>query len=351
VRDLVIAGSKIGGSNPPFLIAEVGINHNGSREIAFAMIRAAKEAGADAVKFQTFKAEEFCSDPAQMFTYKSQGKEITESMLEMFRRYEFSRVDWIAIREECDRADIVFMSTPQNRSDLQLLLELGIPAIKIGSDDFTNLPLLKSYAETKLPIVLSCGMADLGEVDRSLNAVGALDGYPTVLLLCTSQYPTPPQDVNLRKMQTLRGAYPDLVLGFSDHSQGVLASSLALALGATVFEKHFTLDRNLSGPDHWFSENPETLGEWTGSVRRAYTMMGSPIVRPTIAEREMRVLARRSVVALRDMKIGDICDEQNVGLCRPGNGLGPEMLDFILGGKITRDVRSGEMLKFGDVTK
>jgi N,N'-diacetyllegionaminate synthase len=351
VRDLVIAGSKIGGSNPPFLIAEVGINHNGSRETALAMIRAAKAAGADAVKFQTFKAEEFCSDPALMFTYKSQGKEITESMLEMFRRYEFSRVDWIAIREECDRADIVFMSTPQNRSDLDLLLELGIPAIKIGSDDFTNVPLLKSCAETKLPIVLSCGMADLGEVDRSLNAIGALDGYPTVLLLCTSQYPTPPQDVNLRKMQTLRGAYPDLVLGFSDHSQGVLASSLALALGATVFEKHFTLDRNLSGPDHWFSENSETLGEWIGSIRRAYTMMGSPIVRPTIAEREMRVLARRSVVALRDMKIGDICDEQNVGLRRPGNGLGPEMLDFILGGKITRDVRSGELLKFGDVTK
>jgi len=351
VRDLVIAGSKIGGSNPPFLIAEVGINHNGSRETAFAMIRAAKAAGADAVKFQTFKAEEFCSDPAQMFAYKSQGKEITESMLLMFRRYEFSRADWIAIREECDRADIVFMSTPQNRSDLDLLLELGIPAIKIGSDDFTNLPLLKSYAETKLPIVLSCGMADLGEVDRSLNTVGALDGYPTVLLLCTSQYPTPPQDVNLRKMQTLRGAYPDLVLGFSDHSQGVLASSLALALGATVFEKHFTLDRNLPGPDHWFSENPETLGEWIGSIRRAFTMMGSPIVRPTIAEREMRVLARRSVVALRDMKIGDICDEHNVGMRRPGNGLGPEMLDFILGGKIARDVRSGELLKFGDVTK
>jgi N,N'-diacetyllegionaminate synthase len=351
MSDIVIAGRQIGTQYAPFVIAEAGINHNGERGKAFAMIHAAKTAGADAVKFQTFKAAEFCSDPNQMFTYKSQGKEVTESMLAMFQRYELSRDDWFAIRKECDRAGIVFMSTPQNRSDLDLLLEIGIPAVKIGSDDFTNLPLLKSYAQTKLPIILSCGMADMGEVYRSLETVGALDGYPTVLLLCTSQYPTPPQDVNLRKLITLRAAFPDLTLGFSDHSQGPLASSLATALGAAVFEKHFTLDHDLPGPDHWFSENPQTLAQWVKAIRDAHVMQGSAVVRPTAAEREMRVLARRSIVAARDIKRGDLCSEDNIGLRRPGNGLAPGLLDFVLGGKAMRDIKSGELLKFGDVEK
>ncbi|HET7086169.1 MAG TPA: N-acetylneuraminate synthase family protein [Rhizomicrobium sp.] len=351
MTDIAIAGRPIGTAHAPFIIAEAGINHNGERQKAFAMIHAAKAAGADAVKFQTFKAAEFCGDPNQMFTYKSQGKDVTESMLAMFTRYELSREDWFVIRAECDRAGIVFMSTPQNRGDLDLLLEIGIPAVKIGSDDFTNLPLLKSYAQTKLPIIMSCGMADLGEVYRSLEAVGALDGYPVVLLLCTSQYPTPPVDANLRKLSTLRAAFPALTLGFSDHTQGPLASSLATALGAAVFEKHFTLDHDLPGPDHWFSETPDTLREWVTAIRTAHVMLGSPVVRPTAAERDMRVLARRSITAARDIRRGDICTEDNIGLRRPGNGLAPGLLDYVLGGKAVRDIKSGELLKFGDVEK
>lgn len=351
MTDITIAGRPIGTQHAPFIIAEAGINHNGERDKAFAMIHAAKAAGADAVKFQTFKAAEFCSDPSQMFTYKSQGRSVTESMLAMFQRYELSRDDWFAIRKECDRAGIVFMSTPQNRSDLDLLLEIGIPAVKIGSDDFTNLPLLKSYAQSGLPIILSCGMADMAEVYRSLDMVGALDGYPTVLLLCTSQYPTPPADVNLRKLTTLHAAFPNLTLGFSDHSQGLLASSLAVALGAAVFEKHFTLDHDLPGPDHWFSENPQSLQEWVSAIRTAHVMLGTAVVRPTAAERDMRILARRSIVAARDIKKGEVCSEDNVGLRRPGNGLAPGLLDFVLGGKATRDIESGEMLRFGDVDK
>jgi sialic acid synthase SpsE len=351
MKEITIAGHRIGPQHPPFIIAEAGINHNGERDKAFAMIHAAKAAGANAVKFQTFKAAEFCGDPNQTYTYKSQGKEVTESMLVMFKRYELAREDWFAIREECDRTGIVFMSTPQNRSDLDLLMEIGIPAVKIGSDDFTNLPLLKSYAQTNLPIILSCGMADLGEVHRSLETVGALDGYPTVLLLCTSQYPTPPVDVNLRKLITLRAAFPNLTVGFSDHTQGPLASSLAAALGASVFEKHFTLDHDLPGPDHWFSETPDTLKEWVSAIRSAHVMLGSPVVRPTAAEREMRILARRSIVAARDIRRGDFCTEDNVGLRRPGNGLAPALLDFVLGGRAMRDIKSGELLKFGDVEK
>jgi N,N'-diacetyllegionaminate synthase len=245
---------KTGGE--PFIVAEVGINHNGELSKALEMIEVAKEAGVDAVKFQTFKASEFVSDAEQMFTYSSQGKQVTESMLAMFSRYELRIEDWAKIKEKCERENILFLSTPQNYSDLELLLKIGIPAIKVGSDDFTNIPLLKQYSTIGLPMIISSGMADLSEVFNALDAVNFSAGSPTILLICTSQYPTPIEDVNLLKLETLRSIFPRLTLGFSDHTQGFLAASLAVALGACFFEKHFTLDTNLPGPDHWFSENP-----------------------------------------------------------------------------------------------
>lgn len=343
-----IGDRLIGEGQSCFLIAEAGINHNGELEKAFAMINAAKEAGADAVKFQTFKGEEFITDPDLPYTYVSQGKEITESMLKMFQRYEFNREEWCLIKQKCDEKGIMFLSTPQNRSDLDLLLEIGIPAIKVGSDDFTNLPLLKSYSQTKLPMIVSCGMSDLAEVYRALEAVGSLDGYPTVLMLCTSQYPTPPQDVNLLKLRTLTDAFPMVLLGFSDHTQGNLASSLAVAFSAVVFEKHFTLSHNLPGPDHWFSEDPVGLKQWVNSIRDALIMMGSADVRPTEAELSARTLARRSIVAIRDINEGDLLTDTNVGLRRPGNGLPPEMLDKIIGLRATRRISKGSLLQLGD---
>ena len=225
-----INNQKLKNYGEPFIVAEAGINHNGELVKAFEMIEVAKQSGVDAVKFQTFKAEEFCGDKKQTFTYKSQGKKITESMFEMFKRYEFSRDEWFQIKQKCDDENILFLSTPQNRSDLDLLLELGLPVIKVGSDDFTNLPLLEDYATTKLPMIVSCGMSDLAEVYQALDIIGTFEGYPTILLLCTSQYPTPPEDVNILKLKTLSNAFPDLVLGFSDHTQGSLASSLASAI-------------------------------------------------------------------------------------------------------------------------
>lgn len=346
--ELQIAGMKIREDSPPFIIAEAGINHNGELEKAFDMIKMAKEAGADAVKFQTFKAEEFISDPLQTYTYKSQGKEVTESMLEMFKRYEFNREEWFSIKRRCNEEKIEFLSTPQNPSDLRLLLEVGIPAIKVGSDDFTNLPLLRSYAETKLPMLVSCGMADLSEVYQSLEAIGALDGYPTALMLCTSRYPTPSEDVNLLKLRTLSNAFPMIVLGFSDHTQGPLASSLAVAMGASVFEKHFTLDHNLPGPDHWFSEDPIGLKEWCASIKKAYTMMGDHIVRPAKSEMPMRLLARRSIVALKEIHRGELLSSGNIGLKRPGDGLPAALFDKITGLKAAKSIEKGSLLKWGD---
>jgi len=349
-RPFQIAGRSIGPSDPPYCIAEVGINHNGDVAIAKKMIETAKSAGADAVKFQTFKAEEFCGDPRQTFTYQSQGKTVTESMLTMFQRYEFPPETWREIKSHCEAVGIAFFSTPQNRSDLDLLMKIGVPAIKVGSDDFTNLPLLRSYAESKLPLILSCGMSDLAEVHQALETVGWFDGYPVALLLCTSQYPTSPKDVNVAKLTTLQQAFPRLLVGFSDHTQGALAAALAVARGARVFEKHFTLDHDLPGPDHWFSEEPDGLAEWVNTIRCSDVLMGGPFVRPTEAEKDMRVLARRSVVSLRDIAEGEVFDVKNVGLRRPGEGLPPIMFEQVLGLKATRAIRQGERLSLGDMT-
>ena len=348
MTQIKIKNYAVGHDCKPFIVAEAGINHNGEIEKAFKMIELAKDAGVDAIKFQTFKAEEFVGDPKQKFTYKSQGKEVTESMLEMFRRYEFSRHDWFQIKKKCDDEKILFLSTPQNRSDLDLLLELGIPAIKVGSDDFTNLPLLKNYSSTGLPMILSCGMSNLAEIYEAFNAIGALDGYPTILLLTTSSYPTLPEDVNLLRLETLSKTFPMIPLGFSDHTQGPLASSLAVALGATIFEKHFTLDHNLPGPDHWFSEDPAGLKDWVNSIRKSFVMMGSNIVRSNTAEQHMKTLARRSIVAIRDISEGETLDADNVGLRRPGNGLPPTMIEYVYGLKAIRKIHKGSLLKFGD---
>jgi N,N'-diacetyllegionaminate synthase len=346
--EILIGGRKVGDGHPPFIIAEAGINHNGEVESALAMVRIARDAGADAIKFQTFRAAEIVGDPTQTYSYRSQGKDVTESMLAMFRRCELPRQAWFAIKAEADRQGIMFLSTPQNRTDLDLLLEVGVPVVKVGSDDFTNSPLLKSYATTGLPIILSCGMADMTEVRSALTAVGALDGYPTVLLLCTSQYPTPPGDVNLRKLATLRAAFPSLTLGYSDHTQGPLAASVATAFGAAVFEKHFTMSHDLPGPDHWFSEDPAGLAAWVQAIRTAHAMLGSAAMQPTAAERDMRAIARRSIVAVRDIARGQTLTEDNIGLRRPGTGLTADMFEQALGRIATRDLQAGEVLQLGD---
>ena len=347
MRRISIAGREIGEGCAPFIIAEVGLNHNGELTKALEMIEVAKRAGVDAVKFQTFRAEEFVGDPAMTFTYRSAGRTVTESMLEMFRRYELKREDWGVIRRHCDQQGILFMSTPQNRSDLDLLLEVGIPAVKVGSDDFTNLPLLASYARTKLPMIVSCGMSNLGEVHHALEAVGTLDGYPTVLLVCTSQYPTPPEDANVLRIRALREAYPDLPIGYSDHTQGSTASTLAVGLGAAVFEKHFTLDQALPGPDHWFSETPASLEEWASSIRRAHAMLGSPVVRPTRKELENKKEFQRVIVAGQDIAGGEAFTPENLVMRRmPGGvGLAPKIASVLLGRRSRRSYRKGEIIE------
>lgn len=338
-RPFSIAGRKIGPDELPYCIAEVGINHNGDIDVAKKMIEAAKAAGADAVKFQTFKAEEFCGDSDQTFTYKSQGKQITESMLEMFRRYEFSEASWLEIKEYCDVTGITFFSTPQNTSDLRLLQNIGVPAVKIGSDDFVNLPLISKYQQAGLPLILSCGMSDLAEVHQGLLAASWFDGYPVALLLCTSQYPTPPNDVHIAKLTTLQQAFPGLLTGFSDHTEGPLAASLALARGARIFEKHFTLDKTLPGPDHWFSEDPAGLTEWINHIHTSDLILGSPLVVPTRSELQNKKEFQRVIVAASHIRAGEILSDTNLMMKRVagGQGLPPSMYRRLVGKSSWKD--------------
>lgn len=344
-----VCDKSIGNGHAPFIILEAGINHNGEIQNAEQMIKAAKNIGADAIKFQTFKASEFIADTSQQFTYRSQGKEITESMLKMFQRYEFSKDAWFQIKKMCDDTGIIFMSTPQNESDLNLLLDIGVPALKVGSDDFTNLPLLEKYSSTGLPLFMSCGMADLGEVHDAIIATDALARNDVLLMLCTSQYPTPAEDVNISKLKTLAAAFPNLPLGFSDHTQGDTAAILATAMGAIAFEKHFTLSHDLPGPDHWFSETPDTASSWVASLRSAHQMIGSGSIIPTTKEIEMRKLARRSVTALCDIEAGDIFTNDNLGLMRPGSGLPPKMINHFIGQKSRTNIKISQQMKFSDI--
>lgn len=348
MSNIKIGNYNIENYGNPFIIAEAGINHNGDINLAYKMIEVAKKSGANAIKFQTFKANEFVSDYSQTYTYKSKGKYITESMLKMFERYEFSKDNWSKIVNKCKLEEIMFLSTPQNPSDLDFLLNFDIKAIKVGSDDFNNIPLLKYYASKNLPLILSCGMADMAEIYNSLSTVGAFDGFPVILLLCTSQYPTPPEDVNLLKLKTLKNSFPMINIGFSDHTQGFLASSLAVSFGACVFEKHFTLDNNLEGPDHWFSENPESLEQWVKSIITSHKMMGSPILRPTDKENEIKKIARRTLSASLDIKKGELLDNTNICLLRPNTGISSIYLEEVIGKHATKNIKRGDKIQFGD---
>jgi len=343
-----ISEHLIGKDHKPFIMAEAGLNHNGDLERAFEMIKIAKNSGTTAIKFQTFSANEIVLDKNLVYTYQNQGSNITEPLYDILHRCEFSKNEWQSIKNKCEEHKILFLSTVQNPSDLELLLDIGISAIKIGSDDFTTLPLLKEFTKTNLPIILSCGMANMEEIFTTLETIGALDGYPTVLMLTTSQYPTPAEDVNIKKLQSLSKTFPTIELGFSDHTIGTTAATLASALGACVFEKHFTLDHNLSGPDHWFAANPKELHEWVDAICTSHQMLGNAEIKPTENEEKMKILCRRSIVTLKDISKGELLNKQNIGLRRPGNGISPSFFDDILNKHASKNIPRGTLLTFND---
>lgn len=330
----------IGDGEPAFVIAEAGINHNGDVDLAIELIDLAAGSGADAVKFQTFHADQFCGDPDLTFTYKSQGREVTEPMREMFRRMELPDHAWKALSDHCATRGITFMTTPQDVADFELVRPLGLPAIKVGSDDLTNSWLLSRYAKSDLPMILSSGMAQASEIADALATVGWPGFREVAVLVCTSVYPAPPETANLGRITTLTSQFPGLTVGFSDHTQGDQAARIARALGAVIFEKHFTLSHDLPGPDHWFSADPDELSSWVSTIRETDTYVGSGVVEPCAAEIPDRTRGRRSITALRDIAAGEVLTELNIGLRRPGGGVDSSRFDDWLGRPAARSIRA-----------
>jgi sialic acid synthase SpsE len=344
-----IDGRLIGEGHPTFVIVEAGANHNGDLKLAKQMCDAAKELGCDCIKFQTFRAEEFCADPQQLFTYRSQGREIQEPMIDLFRRLEFKREQWADLMAYCDKIGILFLTTVQDPPDLKLMLELGLKGIKIGSDDFDHLANLRLFSETGLPLIVSKGMATLGEVDKVVRFLRPRASGGLAMLHCVSLYPTDPKLLNIRQVQTLRALYPDIVWGFSDHSQGPLASTVAVALGAKIIEKHFTLDQNLPGPDHWFSMNLAEMGQMMRDIRFAEMSLGSGQVSPAADEEKYKKVARRRLVAKRDLLAGAVLDEGNVSFKRSSEGAFVGHWELLVGRKLTRAIARNRGIELADI--
>ena len=309
------------------IVAEIGINHNGDMDLARQSIIAAAEAGADSVKFQNYKTEDFITDRGLIFEYQSQGRTIKEPQYDMFKRCELSPDKLRFLMGECHSAGVLFHSTPTSVEGIKDLQNVGCNILKNGSDFLTNLRLIRAMGETGLKTVLSTGMATLSEIDNAVRAFYETGNENLMLLHCTSSYPTPPEDVNLARIAVLRDAF-NVDVGFSDHSNGTTAAVGATILGAKWIEKHFTLRKDLPGPDHWFSMDSNELKELVLAVREAESMVGSSRIGPTVDECRARRNFRLSCVASRDISEGECIEPNDITFHRPGEGLSPALRVF-----------------------
>jgi len=336
-----------------FFIAEAGVNHNGSDELALKLVEAAKHCGADAVKFQTFSADKLVRKGAEKADYQklATGEGDQYSML---KHLEMSAELHRKLIERCNELDIEFMSTPFDEEAADFLIELGMRHIKIPSGEITNHPFLACLAAMNVPMILSSGMATLAEIQEAIGVIRAvrqqhgfdapLEGVLTVLH-CTSNYPAAFDDVNLRAMTTIAQA-TGLPVGYSDHTAGATVSIAAVALGASVIEKHFTLDRNLPGPDHKASLEPDELADMITRIRDVERALGSPIKQPTASELPVRELVRRSVTLVRSVAAGKIITSEDVALMRPGNGIAPKDMVEVIGKCAAMDIEAGITLQW-----
>lgn len=337
-----VANTLVGPDAPCFITAEIGINHNGDMELAERMILAAAEAGADAVKFQNYHTEDFITDRSLMLDYLSCDVAVREPQYDLFKRCELGRDDLARLVRCCTDNGVIFFSTPTGRESLDDLLALGVPLLKNGSDYLGHLPLIRTMAQSGVPTVLSTGMATLAEMDDAVRAFREVGGSKLVLLHCTSSYPTPDDQVNLRKIPTLKAAF-DCPVGFSDHTEGIVAALGAVSLGACMVEKHFTLDRALPGPDQRFSSTPSELRDLVRGVRGLEAALGRSALGPAPCEIAGRTSFRLSCAARVALSAGHVLDAGDVACLRPGTGLPPAAMDWILGARLAIPVAEGHI--------
>jgi len=318
-----------------FIIAEAGVNHNGRLDTAIKMVNAAVEAGVDAVKFQTFKAEKMITFGAPKATYQKKTTGANESQLEMIKKLELDETAHIRLHQHCQHKGIQFLSSPFDLQSIDLLVRLGVKIFKIPSGEITNLPYLRKLGGLRKELIMSTGMADLGEIEDALVVLMQLGTAPEdiTVLHCNAEYPTPFQDVNLNAMITIKAAFPGIQVGYSDHTPGIEVPIAAVALGARVVEKHFTLDRNMEGPDHRASLEPDELKSMVTAIRNIEKAMGNGIKKPSPSELKNKPVARKSIVAAKAIAEGEVFTEEKLTVKRPGIGISPMRWDELIGRK------------------
>lgn len=324
------------------VIAEVGVNHNGSRDLAVKLIQSAKQCGADAVKIQIFKTEEMVTRTADKASYQKQSAPDFKTQFDMLKKYELEPEDIAYIKNLCEETGIELIATPFDFSSLKIMEELGFETIKISSGDITNIPLLKKVNETGRNVILSTGMANLAEIEEALSVFDK--DFNLAILHCTSNYPTKMENVNLKAIETLKCAFKKPV-GYSDHTVGKDIPIAAVALGAEIIEKHFTLDSNLPGPDHKASLEPQMFTMMIEGIRNLEAALGDGIKQCQASEIEVKNIVRKSIVAKKDIKAGEIYTENNIAVMRPGTGLHPRYYDLLIGRKAIKDIKKEQQIK------
>lgn len=328
------------------IIAEAGVNHNGNYDMAIKMIDAAKAAGADYVKFQTAKPELVISTFAPKAEYQKETTGNGESQLEMCKAIHLPLTDYKPLKEYCDKVGIGFMSTPFDLVSIDVLEPLDMDYYKIPSGEITNLPYLRAIAAKGRKVIISTGMSELPEIEEALQILekGGLKRSDIIVLHCNTEYPTPMRDVNLRAMLDIRDSL-GVAVGYSDHTNGIEVPIAAVALGAEVIEKHFTLDKTLPGPDHKASLEPQELKGMVDAIRNIESALGDGKKKVTDSERPNIIVARKSIVASRAIKAGEVYTEENITVKRPGNGISPMKWDDVLGKTAPRDFEYDELIE------
>ncbi len=342
MKSITIKNRTIGVGHPCFFIAEAGVNHNGELDLAKKLVDASVAAHADAVKFQTFTPEGVVLQSTDIAEYARNniGKNIKQ--IDMLKKYALNHDHFTDLKEYCDRKNIIFLSSPHSFDAIDFLDPLA-PAYKFGSGDLTNTPALQHAAKKKKPMILGTGMATLEEVKQAYHAVSSMGNTQIILLHCTTNYPCSYEEVNLRAMSTMQQEF-DCLVGYSDHTKGYLVSAVALALGASVIEKHITLDRTLPGPDHKASLEPHELKEMILQIRNVETILGSSEKRPTESEKTIREIVRKSIISARNIKKGEVITKDMLVIKRPGVGISPAEIEKIIGKKTKKDITADEIL-------
>lgn len=333
-RLLHIDGKEVGPGRPVFVIAEAGVNHNGRLDLALELTEAAARAGADAVKFQTFRADELASPHILQADYQKRAGEKTQR--EMLRELELPREAYPVLIQSCREKGISFLSTPFDVNSLEFLVELGMPAVKVPSGEATNLPFLRRIASVGRPVILSTGMTDLEEVREAISVIRENGDPPLAVLHCTTSYPAPPETINLRAMLTLAEGF-DVPVGLSDHSEGTEVPLAATALGAAIIEKHFTLSRGLPGPDHRCSLEPGELARMVAGIRKVEAALGNGEKRPHPCEEAVKRLVRRWLAFARDVRAGETIGIDDTVATRCDGEIPPAGRESVVGRKLRED--------------